>query len=157
MQKSRLVNTPPAPNNDNYNNNRLQIRFLRSPSFGKSSLSILNFYYYKLTVWDNLFRNARPLERSELKPEKTPWREHFNPALSNENELMASELAWPPNQAVSFSKGAERKDGKSSLLSTLMPSESFSTEYRLRKSADFEAVFKNTTIRVSGKYLLLQS
>ena len=68
---------------------------------------------------------------------------------------MASELAWPPNQAVSFSKGAERKDGKSSLLSTLMPSESFSTEYRLRKSADFEAVFKNTTIRVSGKYLLL--
>ncbi len=68
---------------------------------------------------------------------------------------MASELAWRPNQAVSSSKGAERKDAKSSLLSTLMPSELFSTDQRLRKSADFEAVFKNTTVRVSGKYLLL--
>ena len=36
-----------------------------------------------------------------------------------------------------------------------MPSELFSTDQRLRKSADFEAVFKNTTVRVSGKYLLL--
>ena len=36
-----------------------------------------------------------------------------------------------------------------------MPSGIFSTDYRLRKSAEFDAVFKNTCIRASNKYILL--
>ncbi len=36
-----------------------------------------------------------------------------------------------------------------------MPSEIFSTHYRLRKSAEFDAVFKNTCIRASNKHILL--
>lgn len=68
---------------------------------------------------------------------------------------MASEHAWRPSPVVSFLKDAEQKDGKSSLHSTSMPAELFSSDYRLRKSADFKAVFKNTKIRVSTEYLLL--
>lgn len=36
-----------------------------------------------------------------------------------------------------------------------MPAELFSPDYRLTKSADFKAVFKNTDIRISTRYILL--
>lgn len=36
-----------------------------------------------------------------------------------------------------------------------MPSEGLSPDCRLRKSADFEAVFKENTFRVSNRYMLL--
>jgi ribonuclease P protein component len=107
-------------------------------------------------VWNNVFRIARPLCRSTLRSENCHEEnistQQYQTKTSSWLQSSNVDQVGPP---CSQKAQGKRTESPLCLALTLMPTGTFSSNFRLTTSADYKAVFDETSIRVSTKSILL--